>query len=1036
MNLARFSVRNPVTANLVMFAIIVGGLYGGLNLRRELFPNVDPEAIGITVRYPGATPEEVERLVARRIEREVKSRVDDVDEIVSQVFEGLVSVTVKLEDGADRASALADVRSAMDRVRPDLPREAEEPEVSEIRPVLPVIGVVAHGDVSEDKLREAIKLIRDDLLDNDEISDVRLSGIRDREIWIEIRPEALQEHGLTFGEVGQVLAGSNLDLPAGQLKSGAGNIRVRTLGERNRADEIENIPVKSRPDGSSLLLSEIANVRHTFEDRVGGARYQGKPAAVATVFKAPEDDAIRIAEEVKAYASKNPSMYGGSVELAVTRDLSRFIEQRLDLMLRNALAGLTLVVIVLAVFLELRIAFWVAVGLTVSFLGTFLLMYSIDATLNLISMFGLIVVLGLLVDDAIVIAENVFAKKRQGFDGDQAAIVGTNEVAGPVTAAVTTTMVAFAPLGFITGRVGAFLGVLPVVVVCALGMSLIEAFIVLPAHLGHEEKKGRRPGRVARLREWFLEGFLPTMFGRVLRVCLRWRYVTLGVVIAISLVCVGFWQGGFIKTEFIGDLDAETMEVNLEMAPGTSEAETKRVLDQVETMLLAVDEIDTCLTVYGTQFVDGVQIDVADPATVGQITVEMVSAEIRGAKGMRLTRQVADEMRRRTRDIGGIRSLKFAPRGGGPGGADIEVRLRGDDLSKVRRATDYVTDRIGSYKGVTEITDDLAEGKLELRYRLRPSAHTLGLTTADIANQLRHAIFGFEVQDLQEEDEEVTVRVLLPETERSSIEDLGRLRIAAPAGGRVPLEEIAELETARGYASLSRVDGKRAFTVQATIDRSQANANELTAKLGEDLEDLPERFRGLTWSFEGQKRDTAESLAGLGTGFQFAILAIYAIVAIVFRSYFQPLLVMAAIPISLLGVIYGHLLMGKNISLLSQIGAVALAGIVVNDSLILVDLINRKRRAGMPLIQAVREGSKRRLRAILLTSITTIAGLTPLMFERSFQAQFLIPMAISIVFGLAFATVLTLILVPTLYLVLEDIGRGIKGSVRWIWGDA
>jgi multidrug efflux pump subunit AcrB len=640
------------------------------------------------------------------------------------------------------------------------------------------------------------------------------------------------------------------------------------------------------------------------------------------------------------------------------------------------------------------------------------------------------------VDDAIVIAENVFSKKKQGFDGDQAAIVGTNEVAGPVTAAVATTMVAFAPLGFLSGRVGAFLGVLPVVVVCALGMSLIEAFIVLPAHLGHEEKKGHRPGRVARLREWFLEGVLPSAFGRVLRVCLRWRYVTLGAVIAIGIVCVGFMQGGFIKTQFIGGLDAETMEVNLEMAPGTSEAETKEVLSRIESMLLDIEEVDTCLTVYGTVFRDGVATNVADPATVGQITVEMLGAEERGARGMRLTQAVADEMRRRTRDIGGVRSLKFAPRAGGPAGADIEVRLRSDDLELVRRATDYVTDRIAAYKGVTEISDDLAEGKLELRYRLRPSAHTLGLTTRDIAQQVRNGIFGFEVQDLQEEDEEVTVRVLLPESERRTIEDLGRLRIAAPAGGRIPLEEIAALETARGYASLSRVDGKRAFTIQATIDPSEANAAELTAKLGTDLADLSQRFRGVSWSFEGQKRDTAESFAGIVKGFIFAVLAIYAIVAVVFKSYFQPLLVMAAIPISLLGVLYGHLLMGKDITILSQIGAVALAGIVVNDSLILVDLINRKRRAGMPLLPAVREGSKRRLRAILLTSITTIAGLTPLMFETSFQAQFLIPMAISIVFGLAFATVLTLILVPTLYLVLEDIGRGIKGGARWIWGTA
>jgi len=1033
MNLARFSVRNPVTSNLVMFAVITGGLFGAQNIRRELLPNADPEAIAVSVLYPGATPEEVERLVARRIEREIQAQVDDIDEIVSKVYEGLVSITVKLDDGADREIALADVRSAIDRVRPDLPAEAEEPEVSQIRPLLPVIGIVAHGNVAEERLREAIMEVKDDLLDRDDISDVRLSALRDKEIWIEIRPEALQEHGLTFAEVGRVLAGSNLDLPAGQLKSGAGNIRVRTLGESGAVAEIGNIPVKSLPDGSSLLLSEIATVRRTFEDTVAGGRFQGEPAALATVFKTPEDDAIRIAEAVKRYAKERGTMYGGSVKLSVTRDLSRFIDQRLDLMLRNALAGLALVVLVLAIFLELRIAFWVAIGLTVSFLGTFLVMYVIDATLNLISMFGLIVVLGLLVDDAIVIAENVFAKKRQGFHGDQAAIVGTTEVAGPVVAAVLTTMIAFSPLGFLTGRIGTFLAVLPVVVVCALGVSLIEAFIVLPSHLAHEGA-GRLPGRIGRLRERVLEDILPSFFGRVLRVCLRWRYLTIAATVALAIVCAGFWQGGFIKQELIGDIDAETMEVNLEMAPGTSEEQTRRVLEEIEGRLLATPEVDTCLTVYGTVFVDGVESNVADPATVGQITVEMLDAEKRQARGLRLTRAVADEMRRTTQDITGVRSLRFTPRGGGPAGADIEVRLRGEDLDAVGRATHHVADRIAAYKGVTEINDDLAEGKLELRYRLLPSAHTLGLTTRDIAQQVRHALFGFEVQDLQEEDEEVTVRVLLPESERKSIDDLGRLRVATPGGARVPLGEVAGLETARGFASLSRVDAKRAFTVQATVDPDQANAGELTARLGEDLADLSRRFPGVTWSFEGQKAESAESFSGVFTGFQFALLGIYAIVAIVFRSYFQPLLVMAAIPISLLGVMYGHLLMGKNISLLSTIGAVALAGIVVNDSLILVDLINRKRRAGMPLVPAVREGAKRRLRAILLTSITTIAGLSPLMFERSFQAQFLIPMAISIVFGLAFATVLTLILVPTLYLVLEDVGSALRGGWRRLWG--
>ncbi|MHC4954936.1 MAG: efflux RND transporter permease subunit [Planctomycetota bacterium] len=1038
MNLARFSVRNPVTANLLMWAIIAGGLYSAFNLRREMFPNVDSEAVAISVRYPGATPEEVERLVARRIEREVEG-IEDVDEIISQVFEGLVTVTIKLEDGADREKALSDVRSAMDTVRPELPAEAEEPEIKQLRPTLPVIGIVAHGDVSEERLRRAIRKIRDDLEDLPGITDTIISGTRDREIWIEIRPEALEENGLTFEDVGRVLAGSNLDLPAGQLKSSVGNIRVRTLGERSRANEIENIPVKSLPGGTMLLLRDIAEVRETFEDTVAAGRYQGERAALCTVFKAPEEDAVQIAGMVKQYQRDHETMLGGALKLSVTRDLSRFIEQRLDLMLRNAAFGLALVILTLAIFLELRIAFWVAAGLMISFLGTFLVMYTIDETLNLISMFGLIVVLGLLVDDAIVVAENVFARRRDGLPAGEAAEKGTNEVARPVVAAIATTMVAFAPLAFLDGRLGAFLGVLPTVVICALGVSLFEAFVVLPAHLGHTSTHAGGTSRLARFaarvgaaRERVLEQAFPAMFGRTLRVALKWRYVTVSLIIALVFVAVGFFQGGFTKIQFLGEVDAETMEVNLEMTPGTSEEETARVLADLEVRLRAQPEVKSCFTVLGTLFRDGKATDVADPATVGQITVEMVAADTRLERGMRKTRAVANQLRRETTDITGVRSLRFIEQAGGPQGADVEIRLRGDDLAQVSGATDTVSAAIGKYDGITEISDDLVEGKLELRYRLMPSAHTLGLTTADIARQVRHALFGFEVQDLQDEDEEVTVRVLLPESERTRIEDLSRLRMATPSGARVPLGEVADLETARGYATLTRVDGKRAFTVQATIDPTRANANELTTSLEQDLKGLNDQYPAVGWSFEGQKADMAESMGGLKKGFLVALGLIYVIVAILFRSYTQPILVMSAIPISFLGVVFGHVVLGLDLTLLSLIGSVALAGVVVNDSLILVDLINRRRGEGMPLNQAVREGSKQRLRAILLTSITTIAGLAPLMMERSFQAQFLIPMAVSMVFGLAFATVLTLVFVPSMYLILEDVRRRVRHAWRWI----
>jgi multidrug efflux pump subunit AcrB len=1030
-NIPRFSVRNSVTANLIMFAIVAGGLWSAFNLRKEMFPNIDPEAIVVNVAFPGATPEEVERLVVRRIERELDA-VDDVDEMVSDIFEGLAVIRLDLEDGADRDRVLSDVRSAVDEAKPDLPDGAEEPEIRQLRPVLPVISVVVYGDVSEERLRTAAKRVRDDLEDLDSVSETTLDGMRDREIWVEILPEKLEEHGLTFEEVGRVLARSNLDLPAGQLKSGAGNIRVRTLGESDRAEEIGSILVKSLPDGGSLVLRDLARVRETFEDVVEGGRFQGKPAVRITVFKTPEEDAVEIAAQVKRYVAERPPPFGDALQLAATRDLSRFITQRLDLMVRNAGYGLVLVILVLALFLEARVAFWVAAGLAVSFLGTFLLMYVLDDTINLISLFGLIVVLGLLVDDAIVIGENVFARKRDGLPPDEAAIIGTNQVAGPVVAAVLTTMMAFAPLGFLTGRIGAFLGVLPVVVVCALGVSLFEAFVVLPNHLAHRDRAPRWGWwqRIGRVKRTVLEEWMPAAFVRLLRVLLRWRYVTLAGAITLAMTVSGVMQGGLVPFVLLGSVDAETVDVNLEMAPGTSEAETEAVLQRVDGMARKLPEVDTTFMMLGATFRDGRRQDVGDTATTGQLTLEMVAADERAGRGLRRTQAVVNELRRETRGIPGVRRLTVTPRGGGPQGADVEVRLRGKDLGQVAGATDYVRDVLAGYAGVTEVYDDFVEGKLELRYTLKDEARSLGLTTRDLALQVRHALFGFEVQDLQDEDEEVTVRVLLPESERRRIEDLARLRIATPAGGRVPLEEVADLSTSRGYSTLLRVDGRRAFNVFASVDPDVANVEDITNDLDTALGDLDERFPGVAHSFEGAKQDTRESLAGLRIGFLVAISGIYMIVAVLFRSYVQPLLVMVAIPISFIGVVYGHLAMGYPLTLLSLIGSVALAGIVVNDSLILVDLINRRRRDhGQPLFEAVLDGSRLRLRAILLTSVTTIAGLAPLMLERSFQAQFLIPMAISIVFGLTFATVLVLVVIPTLYLALEDL----RGVLRWVW---
>ncbi|MFV1957925.1 MAG: efflux RND transporter permease subunit [Planctomycetota bacterium] len=1076
MNLPRLSVRNPVAVNLLMWAVVAAGAWSWFHLTREFFPRTSSEKILITVPYPGATPEDVEKSVTRPIEREIEN-VEDVDRIEARVFEGLTLLTVELAEGADRTRVLEDLRAELDRVKPNLPDGAEEPEIAEARPRIPAIALVLHGTVPEGVLHDAVIRVRDDLLDLDEVSTVVIGGFRDREILIEILPERLETEGLTFEEVGRAVTRGNLDLPGGQLK-GRTNIRVRTLGEEQRAHRIETLPIRARPDGSMILLRDVAVVREGFEDKVvrgsfrlgegwrhragagraqeagagraqeaGAGRAQEavspneerpeaaeRRAASLTVFKDPEQDAIEIADAVKAYARAHPTMAGGTIEVTVTTDIARFIEQRLDLLKRNARTGLLFVLLTLAVFLELRIAFWVMVGLLVSFAGTFLLMGIVGLTINFISLFGLIIVLGLIVDDAIVIGENIFTKLRAGVPPIEAAERGANEVAGPVVAAVLTTCVAFVPLAFIQGRIGSFLGVLPVVVICALSFSLFEAFLVLPSHLAHRLKKGR--SRVALLYDRFneakhrlFERRLPALLESSLAVLLRWRYLTAALALASLVATAGLVAGGVVPFVLLQNTDAETATAKLEMASGTPEEDTLAVLERAERVAAEQPEVTTVFSTIGSSFSERGPEIAADPATVGQLVLELLPAEVREDRHLGTSIELLARLRRLTTGFPGVRRLSWAGRSGGPGGPDIEVLVRGDDLGTVGRAVAEVEDHLATYDGVDEIYDDLEVGKLEVKLSLRPGGTLLGLTTSDLATQVRHALFGIEAQDLQIGDEEVTVRAILPESARRTMADLSRLWIRTPNGRRVPLEEVARIRTGRGYASLARVDGKRAVTITADVDDAVANVGDVTRDLGRRLADLGARYPGVSYAFEGQKKETRESMGSLFFGFPFALLGIFSVIAVVFRSYTQPVIVMLVIPWGLAGAVLGHWLMGYPFTILSMIGAVALAGVVVNDGLILVDFANRVRRGGEGALEGILHAAKARLRPILLTSITTIAGLAPLMLERSFQAQFLIPMAISIVFGLAFATFLNLLLLPVFYLIFEDARMG----VRWLF---
>ena len=1030
MNLPGLSVRNPVAVNLLMWAVILGGVYCVVNSTREFFPAFETNLITVRVPYPGATPDEIEKSVTLPIERGLQD-LRDVKEVRSTISEGFSTTTVELEpDAADPDQTLNDVRGHFDRVKPDLPDGVEDPVVAMVEPLIPVIAVVLHGDVSEEMLRDAAIDVRDDLQAMPGITRVAVSGIREREIWVEVQPDALEAYGLTFGEVGQAIAVGNLDLPGGQVKSRDGNIRIRTKAETDRAAELERLQIRSRRDGATTRLSQVATVKETFEDRVTGGRFASQRAVQLVVFKGEEDDALDISNAIKSYVRENPTIRGGVIALATTVDLSKFIEDRLDLLTRNALWGLMLVGICLAIFLDLRVAFWVAAGLPISLCGTLVVMNFWGITVNLMSMFGMIVVLGLIVDDAIVIGENVFTKVRQGLPLAEAAIEGAREVSLPVVAAILTTVVAFAPLAFIQGPIGTIFRQLPMVVIAALGISLVEAFVILPAHLAHRKQDGdAAPGifaAAARFKHRILEEYLPNKYEPLLRFVLRWRYPALAVTFLYCAVVLGMVQGGIIPFVFIQEEDAETIVATLEMAAGTSAGRTLEVVEMIEQIALRQPEISSVYAVVGSALDNRGQLNSADPATLGQVTIELFSGEERQRRGMRSSKEFVSALRPQTANIPGINKLSLAARSGGPGGSELAVRVTGEEFGQLQKAIDYVRAQIEQYDGVFQVEDDLKIGKLEIHLQLLDTARALGITTRDLAVLVRSALYGFEAQELQDERGEIKVRVVLPEASRRSLANLERLRIPTPAGGRVPLFEVASLTNKRGFGTLARVDGRRAVTISADVDEDAANANDITVKLQQQLSDIGERFPGVSISFEGQERQRAEAFSSLGIGFPAALLGIYAIIAILFRSYSQPLIVMAAIPYSLVGAILGHFFAGYPFTLLSMIGGVALSGIVVNDSLILVDFVNRARAQGCSLSDAVVQGGKARLRAILLTSLTTIAGLAPMMLEQSFQAQFLIPMAVSIVYGMAFGTVLTLLILPVLYIVLEDF----KGLAR------
>jgi len=1029
---------NHVAANLLMLLIVVAGVLAALDSKFEVFPEFSLDMISVTVPYRGASPADVEEGVCQRVEEAIAS-VDGVKKITSSAAEGAGLTIVEVEEYADVTEVLDDIKAEIDTII-TFPVETEKPIVTEIKSRAKVISVVVYGDVSEKNLRVLADGIRDDLTAMPDISLASVAGVRPYEISIEVSEENLRRYNLSFDQVTMAVRSSSMDVPAGSVKTSGGEILVRTKGQKYYGREFEEVIVLTRNDGTIVKLGDIATVKDEFEDLDLSAKFDAKRAAFIQIMRTGDQDALEIANEVKEYIGDKQKTLPDGVSLAIWEDDSQILKARLNLLKRNGYIGLALVFICLTFFLNMRLAFWTTMGIPISFLGAFYIIPQFDVTINMISLFAFIMSLGIVVDDAIVVGENIFAYRQQGLDRTAAAIKGVKEMAMPVILAVLTTMFAFIPLAYTLGIMGKILRVLPIVVCSVLFVSLIEALLVLPAHLSAKKREKewliiRMTNQVNRVTatgmKWFVEG----PFARFVLAAVRWRYATLSAGLAIFAITVAFIAGGYLKFVFFDVVEADNMIATLTMPLGTPVEQTRDIIDRVEkSAFQALDEFEenragktpllkhaaTTVGAHPTLARGGpVQVNLGPSAAshLAEVNVELLGAEERDVSSV----DIKNRWRELVGEIPGISSLTFMAEFLSTGNP-IEIELSHQSFDTLLEASERFKVILRDYAGVSDIADDFEVGKAELKLKLKDSGRTLQLTLSDLARQVRQGFYGDEVQRIQRGRDDIRVMVRYPKDERKSLADVENMRIRLADGTEIPFGTVAEVDYGRGYSTIRRVDRRRVVSVSADVDESKASAGQINGELASTvLPQMMQEYPGLKWRFAGEQRERNESLGTLKTNFAIALLAIYALLAVQFRSYSQPAIVMSAIPFGIVGATLGHLVMGFNLSILSLFGIVALAGVVVNDSLIMIDLINRERASGMELAQVLRDCATRRSRPIMLTTLTTFFGLLPMITERSLQARFLIPMAISLAFGVMFATCITLVLVPSLYMILEDI---------------
>ncbi|MDA1326364.1 MAG: efflux RND transporter permease subunit [Proteobacteria bacterium] len=999
----RYFARHPTAANLLMIAFMVSGLFAAPLLNRETFPRVQPNKVEIQVLNPGARAEDVEEAICQRIEDAIDG-IDNVDEITCEAHEGRARAVVKMDEGADFDRFTSDVRTEIDAIT-DFPDQAEDPVVKQLGRTDFVASVAVTGAATKPDLKALAENLKDRMLRFGGIPKIDIKGFADHQIRIELPDAVIRQYGISISDVARAIQRQSLDLPSGTLQTGDQDLLIRVADERKTVNDFRDVIVVAAAGGGQIRLGEIATITDRFDVEEAKTLFNGKPAAILDITKTATDDTLAVIGAVNDFLAHERQVAPPGIEMVITNDISSIVRDRLRLLLTNGGQGLVLVLLVLWLFFGFRYAFWVAAGLPVSFLGAVVLMVAIGYTINMLTMVGLLIVIGLLMDDAIVIAENVATKRAQGLPPIDAAIEGAKQVMPGVFASFATTACIFGSLAFLKGDIGQILRVVPIVMLFVLVISLIEAFLILPHHLAHalsraDDKPARVQAEVGRFIDWLRD----RVVGPVAIAAVQWRYLTAGIAVGLMLIAISTIAGGWLKFAAFPELDGNVMEARILLPQGTPLKRTEQVVATITEALARVNERLSPAQPGGQALIRKVVTKFNENKTanetgahVATITVDLLDSETRSSR----IDDVIALWREESGTLADIVSVRFAESQIGPAGLAFDVRLTGDDLNEIKAAARELTAKLDGYRGTSNLTDDLRPGKPELRVRLKDGASTLGIDARQIADQLRAAFFGTTVSEIQRGAEAYEIDVRIDPRNKDSLSDMDNFTISQSDGSLIPLTAIADIVIGRGFSRINRVNGQRTVTVQGDVDVTIANANEILSDTRKNFfPELARQYPGVSISLQGQNKEAQTTQQSMVSGFILGLIGVYLLLSFQFRSYVEPLIVMIIIPFALGGAIAGHLLLGLDFTMPSMLGFVALAGVVVNDSILLVEFIKHYHGDTKSVAKAAPLASQARFRAILLTSLTTIVGLLPLLAETSLQAQVLIPLVTSLAFGL------------------------------------